>query len=207
MRANQYKKSILYMVELAVFTAIVLLLQLTGAAIRIPFLGTSVSLVLIPIALGAMLLGPAAGAWLGFVFGAVTFLVGGVMGTDPFTLFLFQDAPLMTAAICFVKSTLGGYLSGLVYKLLKDKKPTLAVFLSAMLLPVVNTGLFVLGCFLIMDTIRGFAATIGMEGASVVYFVFIVLAGVNFIFEFLVNTLFSPALKRVIDIVSRRLGI
>ena len=86
MNASKRKQSILYMVELAVLTAIVLVLQITGAAIRIPFLGTSVSLVLIPIALGAMLLGPAAGAWLGFVFGAITYIMGGVMGLDPFTL-------------------------------------------------------------------------------------------------------------------------
>ena len=51
MNTSKRKQSILYMVELAVLTAIVLVLQMTGAAIRIPFLGTSVSLVLIPIAL------------------------------------------------------------------------------------------------------------------------------------------------------------
>ena len=59
------------MTSLAVLTAVVLVLQLTGTTIRIPFLSTSVSLVLIPITLGAILLGPLAGAFLGFVFGAV----------------------------------------------------------------------------------------------------------------------------------------
>ena len=65
---------------LAVLTAIVLILQLTGTAIKIPFLGTSVSLVLIPIALGAMILGPWAGLWLGLVFGGVAYIGGGVLG-------------------------------------------------------------------------------------------------------------------------------
>ncbi len=205
MISQKQKRSVLYTVELAVLTAIVLVLQLTGAVIKIPFLGTSVSLVLIPIALGAMLLGPAAGAWLGFVFGAISFFVGGVMGADAFTLFLFQDAPVMTALICFVKSTLAGFLSGWIYKTLKNKTPTLAVFLASMVVPVVNTGIFILGCFIIMETIKGFAATIGMAGTSMIYFIFIVLAGVNFIVEFIINTLFSPALKRIIDIVSRRI--
>ena len=176
MKIGNRKQSILYMIELAVLTAIVLVLQLTGAAIRIPFLGTSVSLVLIPIALGAMLLGPAAGAWLGFVFGAIAYVAGGVMAMDPFTTFLFQNNPIITALICFVKSTLAGFLAGVVYNLLKGKgKPLFAVFLSAMLVPVVNTGIFVLGCFLIMDTIGAFAASIGVVG-STVYFIFIGLA-------------------------------
>ncbi|MBQ8439486.1 MAG: ECF transporter S component [Clostridia bacterium] len=206
MNASKRKQSILYMVELAVLTAIVLVLQITGAAIRIPFLGTSVSLVLIPIALGAMLLGPAAGAWLGFVFGAITYIMGGVMGLDPFTLFLFQAHPIVTAGICFIKSTLAGFLAGWVYKLLRDKKPLFAVFLSAMLVPVVNTGIFVLGCLAIIGTIEGYIDFIGLSGTSALYFIFILCAGLNFVFEFVVNTIFSPALKRVIDVVSKRIA-
>lgn len=204
MITSKKRNSIFQMVELAVLTAIVLVLQMTGAVIRIPFLGTSVSLVLIPIALGAMLLGPAAGAWLGFVFGAITYIMGGVMGLDPFTLFLFQDHPLITAGICFIKSTLAGFLGGLVYKLLKETKSLLAVFLCAMLIPVVNTGVFVLGCLLILNTIEGYIAAVGLTGTSAIYFIFILCAGINFLVEFAVNTIFSPALHRVIDIVSKR---
>lgn len=204
MRTSNKKQSVLYMVELAVLTAIVLVLQMTGASIRIPFLGTNISLVLIPIALGAMLLGPAAGAWLGFVFGAITYFVGGVMGTDPFTLFLFQDHPIVTAGICFIKSTLAGFLAGLVYKLLKKKNALVAVFVSAMLVPVVNTGVFILGCLLILETINGYMGSVGLGGTSALYFLFILCAGLNFIFEFIINTVFSPALKRVIDVVSKR---
>jgi uncharacterized membrane protein len=204
MYQSKKSQSVLRMAELAVLTAIVLVLQFTGVAIRIPFLGTSVSLVLIPIALGAMLLGPAAGAWLGFVFGAITYIMGGVMGMDPFTTFLFQNNPVITAGICFVKSTLAGYLGGLVYRVLKDKKPLLAVFVAAMLVPVVNTGVFCAGCMLILDTIAGFISWAGLPAQGAVYFVFIGCAGVNFILEFAINAVFSPALKRVIDIVSNR---
>ena len=59
----------------ALFTAIVVVLQFLGAFIRFgPF---SISLVLIPIVVGAALYGAGAGAWLGFVFGLVVLLVGG----------------------------------------------------------------------------------------------------------------------------------
>ncbi|MBR3862518.1 MAG: ECF transporter S component, partial [Clostridia bacterium] len=81
MITSKKRLNVVAMVELALLTAAVLILQLAGVAIKLPFLGTPVSLVLVPIALGAMLLGPWAGAWLGFVFGMVVFVVCGVMAT------------------------------------------------------------------------------------------------------------------------------
>ena len=152
------------MTSLAVLTAVVLVLQLTGTTIRIPFLSTSVSLVLIPITLGAILLGPLAGAFLGFVFGAVVYVSGGVLGMDPFTLLLFQQHPIITAGICLLKSTLAGFLAGLAYRLLCPRKEVnteesknnafgkisrslLAVFVAAAVTPIVNTGIFILGCY------------------------------------------------------------
>jgi hypothetical protein len=35
------------------------------------------------------------------------------------------------------------------------------------------------------------------------YFVVVVCAGLNFVFELLINVLFAPALKRVLDIVTK----
>ena len=56
------------------FAAIVVVLQFAGSAIRLgPF---SVSLVLIPLVLGAALYGWGMGCWLGLVFGAVALLSG-----------------------------------------------------------------------------------------------------------------------------------
>ena len=191
------------MAQLASLTAIVLVLQLAGIGIKLPFLATPVSLVLIPIALGAMLLGPAAGAWLGFVFGMVVFITCGVMGMDPlFTGVLFANNPVMTAIICIVKSTAAGFIAGLLFRFLNKVNSILAVFVSAAIVPVINTGLFILGCLMISDTI---AANFVGEGSTVIYFLVVVCAGFNFIFEFLVNLLFSPAIHRIIEVVSKRL--
>jgi uncharacterized membrane protein len=184
------------MVELAVLTAIVVILQLTGVAIRIPFLGTPVSLVLIPITLGAMLMGPWAGAFLGFVFGVIVYVTCGVMAMDPFTAFLFNDHPVITAGICLVKSTLAGFLAGIVFRAIEKKNSLAATVTAAAITPVVNTGVFVLGCLLILNTIEGFIASAGL-GVSGVYFIFIGCAGINFVFEFLVNMIFATALHRV----------
>lgn len=194
------------MVLLAVLTAMVMVLQLAGNYVRLPIMGTTVSLVLIPIALGAMLLGPAAGAWLGLVFGAVVYIQCGVMGMDAFTAFLFNAHPIVTLLICVVKSTLAGFLAGLVYKLLKNKNEILAVFLAAAVTPIVNTGVFIIGCFAILSTIESFIA-VNQEffgDVSGVYFLFIVCAGINFIFEFILNMVMAPAIERIIHIFARR---
>ena len=191
------------MVLLAVLTAMVMVLQLAGNYVRLPIMGTTVSLVLIPIALGAMLLGPAAGAWLGLVFGAVVYIQCGVMGMDAFTAFLFNAHPIVTLLICVVKSTLAGFLAGLVYKLLKNKNEILAVFLAAAVTPIVNTGVFIIGCFAILSTIEGFMAAYGI-GQSALYFLFIGCAGINFVFEFILDMVMAPAIERIIHIFARR---
>lgn len=57
---------------LALFTAIIVVLQLLGSFIKFgPF---SISLVLIPIVVGAAVYGPKAGAYLGGVFGVVVLI-------------------------------------------------------------------------------------------------------------------------------------
>lgn len=199
--SNTKKKSILYMVELAVLTAIVLILQLTGFAVRLPFLTTPVSLVGIPIALGAMLLGPKAGAWLGFVFGAEVAIVLGMMGQDPFfTGILFQDHPILTTLLCVGKGTLAGLASGLIFKYVKKVPSALRVILASAAVPVVNTGIFILGSYTMMDT---FQSNFLGDGTGMFYFLVIGCAGANFLCEFAINTVFSPVLQRLLDILGR----
>lgn len=200
---REQRQKIIKMTELALLTAIVLILQLTGIAVRLPFLATPVSLVLIPIALGAMVLGPKAGAWLGFVFGAEVAIVCGVMHLDPFTAILFNDHPILTVLLCVVKGTLAGLVSGIVYKVLAKTNQLLASFVASAVAPIVNTGIFILGSFTMMDT---FKSNFLGEGVSMIYFLVIGCAGLNFIFEFIINVAFAPALSRLTNLLNKRLG-
>ena len=199
-RRRKQKQQILYLVQLALLTAVVMALHFSGVAI--PAFGTKISLVLIPIALGSMLLGPAAGAILGFIYGMTVFVTLGVMHMDPFTGFLFDNTPVMAALICTVKTTAAGFVAGWVYRALSKKSVWLAVFVAAALVPTVNTGLFVLGCFLIYSTISEFAAG---AGYSAVYFILIVCAGINYVLELAINLIFSPALERLVRLLSKKL--
>lgn len=117
--------------------AIVAVLQLVGSAIRFgPF---SVSLVLIPIVLGAALYGWGMGCWPGLVFGAVVLLSGDA------GLFLAAD-PGGAIVTVLSKGIACGAAAGLCYRWLHPRYPRLSILLSALAAPLVNTGVVLLGC-------------------------------------------------------------
>ena len=175
---------------IAIFTAIVIVLQLLGSFIRFgPF---SISLVLIPIVVGAAMYGTAAGAWLGFIFGLVVLLSGDAAA------FLGVNA-LGTIITVIAKGTLAGLCAGLVFRALVKTNTYVAVIVSAVVCPVVNTGVFLLGCLLFfMETINGWAAAAGFASAGT--YMIVGLVGLNFVFDLLVNVILSPVIVRIISI-------
>ena len=182
---------------LAILTALVIVLQVFGSYFAIG--AVRLSFVLIPIVVGAIALGPLSGAFLGFIFGAVTYIMG-IVGADPFTNTLFAAHPFLTAATCFVKAIAAGGLSGLAYKCLKSKNELVAVFVASAVAPIVNTGIFILGALTMYDTVSAMSAT---SNASVVYFLFILCAGVNFIIEFALNMFLASSVWRIIKAVRK----
>ena len=189
--STERKKQTENLVLGAILTAIVIVLQLLGGFIKFgPF---SISLVLIPIVIGSAKCGVKIGTWLGFVFGVVVLLSGDAAA------FLGVNA-LGTILTVLVKGTLAGLLSGLVYKVLENKNRTLAVAVAAVVCPVVNTGVFLIGCLLFfMETIGGWADAMGF-GANVGQYMIVGLVGANFIFELLFNVVLSPVVVRLIRI-------
>lgn len=179
------------LVGLALFTAIVVVLQLTGSFIKFGMF--SISLVLVPIVVGAAVYGPKAGAWLGFVFGLVVLLSGDAAP------FLTVD-PLGCVATVLVKGIGAGLLAGLSYKAIAAKNKYLGVAAAAIVCPVVNSGVFFLGCELFfLDTVDGWAKAAGFTGDATTY-VIVGLIGLNFVFEMLVNMVLSPVILRIINI-------
>lgn len=182
---------------LAVLLALVIVLQVWASAI--PVGATRISLTLVPIVLGAVLLGPAAGALLGAAFGAVV-IFAALAGGDYFTFILLSDHPLLTVALCLVKGAAAGFVAGIVFRLFRKKSEYAAVILSALAAPVVNTGLFILGALLMSDTLN---ANFVADGTTVLYFLVIGCAGINFLVEFAVNAVASPAIYTVERVVER----
>lgn len=177
----------------AVLTAIVVLLQFVGAFIHLgPF---SVSLVLLPIVIGAALCGVGAGAWLGFVFGVIVLLSGDAAA------FLGVNAP-GTIITVLLKGTACGAAAGLVYKLIEKKNKYAAVAGAAVACPIVNTGIFLLGSLVFfMETITAWATGLGFE--SVGKYMIFGLAGGNFVFELALNLVLCPVIVRLLNIRSK----
>ena len=182
---------------LGVLTAIIVVLQIFGSYFRI---GTiSLSFVLVPIVIGGILTGVIGGTILGFIFGVIT-LVMGIVGADQFTFILFSDHPFLTILTCVIKGSAAGFMSGFVYKLLKDKNLTLSTFAASAVAPIVNTGLFIVGAFCMADTLNSnFVA----ENSNVVYFIFIGCAGINFLIELAINLVLAPSICKIIKAVKR----
>lgn len=171
----------------AMFTAIVVVLQLLGSFIRFgPF---SISLVLVPIVIGAAMCGPFIGAWLGLVFG-ITVLISGDAAP-----FLAVSVP-GTIITVLLKGALCGLCAGLVYTALKNTNKYLAVLAAAIVCPIVNTGVFLLGCLIFfMPTITEWA-----NGAPVWKYMLLGLVGGNFLFEVGINVVLSSVIIRIINI-------
>lgn len=170
---------------LALMTAIVAVLQVLSGVIQFgPF---SITLALTPIVVGSALYGWKAGAWLGFVFGAVTLTNA--------ALFLAVSIPA-TILVCLLKGAAAGAAAGLVYKLLEKKNSYIAVIAAAVVCPIVNTGVFALGCMLFfMPAVSELAG-----GANAIAFIFTGLIGVNFFVEFGVNLVLAPVVFKLIQI-------
>lgn len=198
MKTNQ---KILRMVEMAMLAAIIIVLQ--QIVIPLPG-GLTLSLVLVPIVVGAVLFGPTAGAVLGGVFGVVvTFLVMTARAGDLSTM-MWVANPAVTALICIVKGVAAGFFAGLTARACK-KRAFVGIVLAAAVAPIVNTGIFLIGMLTVFrEVMMAFAENIGMGGTGVIYFAVVVLVGINFVIEFAANLVLSPSIASIVKAVKRQ---
>ena len=184
------------LVGMAIFTAIVVVLQVIATALGRMGL-TPPSLVLVPIVIGASAYGLKSGTWLGFAFGIVV-LAAGISGMDVFTSGMWNAKPLATALICLVKGALAGFAAGFVFKKLQHINTVFAAVMAAIVCPIVNTGIFLLGASAFFA--EYLKTTYSVEAEGFVTFLFVGLVGVNFLVEMAINLVLSPVIVRVLKI-------
>ena len=178
------------MVGIAIMSASVVVLQLLGSFIK--FGPVSVSLVLIPIVVGAAMYGPRAGAVLGGVFSIVVLM-------QPDTAFFYAISVPGTVLTVLVKGILSGWLAGLTFRAISGKNEWLAVGLSAAVCPLVNTGLFAVGCRLFF-----WNALVELGNGNALLFLITGMIGFNFLAEFVTNVICSPVILRILHAARRR---
>lgn len=208
MRKNTAKKKTLKLVELALLAALVVALQMLSAVI--PPIGgmVSITLTLIPVVVGGILLGKRAGAILGFFFGAVV-LMNCVIGLDIGGHILWETNPVITAILCLVKGTAAGFVPALLYGIIKGKREKasskrtfVATVVAALSAPITNTGIFIAGMALFFQNTLGEWAK-AADYDNIVLYILIGLAGINFAVEFIVNTVLSPAIVRIVGAIDK----
>ena len=179
------------LVLLAILTAIVIVLQVVAIVTRPLFPMFSITLVLVPIVIGAALIGIYAGAWLGLVFGFAVLISGDAAP------FLAID-PVGTITVVLLKGLLAGLTAGIVYKLIEKRNRTAAAISAAVICPIVNSGIFIIGSYIFfLPTLTEWGASIGYT--NVTAYIFLVLVGLNLIVELAINLALSPAIVRLIQ--------
>jgi len=173
------------LILLALFTGIIIVLQLLS--IIFPIYPFKLNLVLVPIVIGAALINPLAGLWLGGVFGFV------VLITSPDVAFFMSISPLATILVILSRGYLTGLSAGVAYRLFEKKNKTIAVLCAALVTPIVNTGIFILGLYLFFESVIG----------NVIDF-FVAFVFLNFLIELGINLILCPTIVRLIQIGQKR---
>jgi uncharacterized membrane protein len=186
------KKSILQtknLTLLSLMTALVAVFQCIGLIIPIGF--NVGAFALVPIVVGAAMLGPIAGAWLGFVFGFVVVVTGQASG-------FYVLGVVETIAVVLIKGIVAGLCAALVYKLIAKKNSLAAIITASVVCPVVNTAIFTLACYTVF--FPGISEWASGAGKSMLAFIFLTLIGANFFVELGICVIFSSVADRIIRI-------
>lgn len=194
-KTNGRSSYVTKIVGLGLLTAIVVVLQTLAIGIR--FGVFNITLVLVPIVVGAALYGWKAGAWLGAVFGVVVLL------TDA-GAFLAINVP-GTIVTCVLKGALAGAAAGLIYEAFSKINTWLAVISAAVVAPIVNTGVFLLGCTVFfLDTIKAWGEGAGFDNVFV--YMMVGFVGINFLVEMAINLVLSSAIVKLVELGRKSLG-
>lgn len=181
---------------LAILLALVIVLQAFSSAFT--FGTVNPNFALIPIVLGAIVLGASAGAFLGFACGIVV-LIQVISGLVPFYALIWTETPVVAALTCIVKTTVAGWVAGLLFNWLKKVNLHVAIFVASGIVPIINTALFIVGCLGMHEAIAMIAG-----GENLFLFILVSIITYNFFVEFGVNLIVSPALHTVYRAVEKQ---
>lgn len=195
----------LKVVQLGLFTAIILLMAFTPLG-YIKTAGLEITLLVVPVAVGAIVLGPTAGVILGGIFGLTSFIQ--CFGASPFGAVLLGVNPVGTFIVCIVARVLMGWLTGLAFLALKKGHHTRGIShaCASLIGPLLNTFFFMtllLLFFYRTDFIQGIAEQLGTTNILAFVFAFI---GVNGLVEAIACFVLGAAVSKSLDLFARRSG-
>lgn len=200
---NKRTKGIRFMVELSLMSAIILVMAMTPLGyVRTPAL--SITLLTIPVAVGAIILGPKGGAILGAVFGATSFAQA-VSGGGGMTAILFQTNPLGTTFLCFVPRILEGFLCGLIFQMIrKTNLKKASYYIAGLSCPIINTVLFMGTLVVLFYQTEYIQKLVSSLGATNPLVFIVALVGIQGVIEALVCGILSGTVSLALSRALKR---
>ena len=196
----------LKMVQLALFIAVIILMAFTPIGyIKTP--GVEITLLIVPVTVGAIVLGPTAGAILGGAFGLTSFIQ--CFGMSPFGSALLGINPIATFILCLVPRILMGWISGITFQAVKkvDKTKSVSYLVGSLVGPILNTVFFMLALVLFFyntDYIQGFVEVLNAKNA---FFFVVAFVGINGLIEAGINFVIGSAVAKTLAVVVERVKV
>ncbi|MBQ5917628.1 MAG: ECF transporter S component [Lachnospiraceae bacterium] len=194
---NKKKFNTKKMVQLAILIAIIMLMAFTPLGYLKIFV-LDITLIVVPVAVGAVLLGPTAGAILGFTFGFTSFILS---FSSPLGAMMLDISPVFRVLTCIIPRVLCGWLTGVVYSVMRkgNKVSKFAVPVANLSCPIFNTIFFMTALMLFYyntPAIQDMATSMGVFNPIALVFA---MVGVNAVIEavacFVVGTAITKALQ------------
>ncbi len=191
------KSSTRYLTLLSMFTAVMIVLYFTPLAF-LPVGSITLTLLQVPVAVGAILLGPGAGAFLGGVFGLLSLL--SCFGKDPTGVVLMGISPLRTILLCLLPRILMGLLVGLIFRAMqkRDKTRPLSYPVASVSGALLNTLLF-LPTMILLFYNTDFVQSMGKTGFFAILGVVFMSVLLQFVVETLVCLFLGTALAKALS--------
>ncbi len=193
-----------YITELGLFIGVILLMKLTGLS-SIPVGPLVMTFTMIPIAVGAMLLGPLAGTILGVFYGLLS-LYDAITGKSMMTAAFFAVSPFMTVLLCIGTRALVGYLTGLLFRVFQklDRHRIWSYFAGGLLAPMLNTILF-MGFIVLFFYQTEYVQNLAANKGAVNPLMFIVLVvGVQGLIEWATGLVIGGAVAKGVAVALKR---
>lgn len=188
------------MAQMAILIAIVLIMAFTPLG-YLKTVGIEISLITIPVAIGAMVIGPGAGAVLGAVFGLTSFYQ--CFGMSAFGAMLLSINPLYTFLVCVPTRILMGYLAGVLFKGFNkvDKGNTVCYFVGGFMTAFLNT-LFFMGILILFFWNTEYIQSLNAAGANAFMFV-VAFVGINGVVEWIATTIVGGIVSKAVAKIAK----
>ncbi len=198
------KTDILYLVQLGLLSALIILMAFTPLGyLKVGLI--EITFITIPVVIGAIILGPTAGAILGGVFGITSFIQ--CFGISAFGTLLFGINPVLTIITCLIPRILVGFLTGVIFKALHkiDKTKIASYGISSLCGALLNTILF-MTCIVVFFWKNGDFLTTMKDWklpTATAWKFLIAFVGVNGLIEACVTFVVGGALAKVLASVKK----